>query len=68
MTLVDTAPAELADRFVALLLAMSYDDPQVRPLLALEGLRVWREGRDSGYALLDDAVSPRTASTTQRAG
>ncbi|MGI8535151.1 MAG: phosphate/phosphite/phosphonate ABC transporter substrate-binding protein [Mycobacteriales bacterium] len=57
MTLVDTAPAELADRFVALLLAMSYDDPQVRPLLDLEGLRVWREGRDSGYALLDDAVT-----------
>lgn len=56
MTLVDTAPAEAADRFTALLLAMSYDDPEVRPLLDLEGLRVWREGRTSGYAQLDAAV------------
>ncbi len=56
MTLVDTAPAELADRFVALLLSMSYEDPQLRPLLDLEGLQVWRAGRDSGYSLLDGAV------------
>jgi len=56
MTLVDTAPAQLADHFVALLLSMSYDDPLVRPLLDLEGLRVWREGRVSGFAQLDVAV------------
>jgi len=57
MTIVDTAPAELADRFVALLLAMSYDDPVVRPLLDLEGLRAWREGRTSGFGQLDAAVN-----------
>ncbi|MGH3870928.1 MAG: phosphate/phosphite/phosphonate ABC transporter substrate-binding protein [Pseudonocardiaceae bacterium] len=56
MTVVDTAPGELADRFVNLLLSMSYDDPEVRPLLDLEGLRVWRQGRTTGYALLDTAV------------
>jgi ABC-type phosphate/phosphonate transport system substrate-binding protein len=56
MTLIDTAPPELADRFTALLLAMSYDDPVVRPLLDLEGLRVWQDGRTSGYAQLDAAV------------
>jgi ABC-type phosphate/phosphonate transport system substrate-binding protein len=56
MTIVDTAPAPLADRFVALLLAMSYEDPEVRPLLDLEGLRVWREGRTSGFGPLDVAV------------
>jgi len=56
MTLVDTAPAELADRFVRLLLSMSYEDPAVRPLLDLEGLRVWRDGRTSGYTQLDTAV------------
>lgn len=56
MTLVDSAPVELADRFRSLLLAMSYGDPQVRPLLDLEGLREWREGRTSGYAQLDAAV------------
>lgn len=57
MTLVDTAPADLAEEFVQLLLAMSYADPQVRPLLDLEGLKVWRPGRDSGYAALDTAVT-----------
>lgn len=57
MTIVDTAPAEFADRFVALLLAMSYDDPVVRPLLDLEGLRAWREGRTSGFGQLDAAVN-----------
>jgi phosphonate transport system substrate-binding protein len=56
MTIVDSAPAALADRFVALLLAMSYDDPVVRPLLDLEGLRVWREGRTSGFGPLSAAV------------
>ncbi len=57
MTLIDTAPGELAAEFVELLLAMSYADPQVRPLLDLEGLKVWRPGRDSGYAALDAAVT-----------
>ncbi|MGJ7501033.1 phosphate/phosphite/phosphonate ABC transporter substrate-binding protein [Variovorax sp. ZT5P49] len=50
------APAALIDRFVSLLMAMRWDDPQVRPLLELEGLREWRAGRTSGYALLERAV------------
>ena len=50
------APAEVVDRFVELLLAMSYDDPEVRPLLDLEGLKEWRRGRTSGYAQLERAV------------
>jgi phosphonate transport system substrate-binding protein len=45
-----------ADRFVELLLGMSYDDPEVRPLLDLEGLKAWREGRTTGYAQLERAV------------
>jgi ABC-type phosphate/phosphonate transport system substrate-binding protein len=56
MTLVDTAPADLADRFVELLLSMSYADDAVRPLLDLEGLKVWQPGRTSGYAQLEAAV------------
>jgi ABC-type phosphate/phosphonate transport system substrate-binding protein len=43
-------------RFVELLLAMSYDDPSVRPLLDLEGLTKWLPGRTSGYAQLERAV------------
>ena len=50
------APAELIERFTALLLGMSWDDPAVRPLLELEGLRAWRPGRTSGYAALERAV------------
>jgi ABC-type phosphate/phosphonate transport system substrate-binding protein len=50
------APAALIDRFTSLLLAMRWDDPDVRPLLELEGLREWRLGRTRGYALLERAV------------
>ena len=56
MTVVDTAPQDLVARFVELLLSMSYADSEVRPLLDLEGLTAWREGRDSGYAMLASAV------------
>lgn len=56
MTAFDGAPAEV-DHFAELLLAMSYDDPQVRPLLDLEGLKQWLPGRTSGYALLERAVA-----------
>jgi len=55
-TVADSAPDELVERFRALLLGMSYDDPQVRPLLDLEGLKAWRDGRTSGYAQLERAV------------
>lgn len=42
--------------FGKLLLGVSYADPQVRPLLDLEGLTAWREGRTTGYDALADAV------------
>ena len=35
---------------------MSYADPDVRPLLDLEGLKEWCEGRTVGYAPLEAAV------------
>jgi phosphonate transport system substrate-binding protein len=54
-TALDDAPPQLA-RFRELLLAMSYDDPSVRPLLDLEGLKQWLPGRTTGYALLAQAV------------
>lgn len=56
MAIIDTAPAAQADRFVELLLSMSYADPQVRPLLDLEGLQVWKQGRTSGFGPLGAAV------------
>lgn len=55
-TVLDGADQAVVDRFVELLLSMSYDDPEVRPLLQLEGLREWRRGRMSGYEQLEAAV------------
>lgn len=55
-TVLDDAPAGAVDRFVELLLAMSYADPVVRPLLDMEGLKAWRPGRTSGYQQLEQAV------------
>ena len=46
---------ELA-RFVEILLAMSYADAKVRPLMDLEGLKQWLPGRTSGYAQLERAI------------
>jgi ABC-type phosphate/phosphonate transport system substrate-binding protein len=43
-------------RLRELLLSMSYDDPEVRPLLDLEGLRQWCEGRTTGFRQLERAV------------
>jgi phosphonate transport system substrate-binding protein len=56
MTASSSAPTALIGRFRELLLGMSYDDPEVRPLLDLEGLKVWRPGRLEGYRLLERAV------------
>jgi phosphonate transport system substrate-binding protein len=46
----------ISDEFSDLLWSMSFDDPDVRPLLELEGLRVWEPGRTTGYGALERAV------------
>ncbi|BCB79593.1 hypothetical protein GCM10022251_41630 [Phytohabitans flavus] len=56
MTVVDTAPAALVDRFAELLLGMSYSDARLRPLLDLEGLHSWEAGRVTGYEVLEAAA------------
>jgi phosphonate transport system substrate-binding protein len=56
VTVGPAASKLLVDRFHALLMAMSYDDPEVRPLMELEGLTAWRDGRVEGYRILDAAV------------
>jgi phosphonate transport system substrate-binding protein len=55
-TVFGDAPRDLVARFRELLLGMSYEDAEVRPLLDLEGLREWRPGRTEGYRLLEAAV------------
>jgi ABC-type phosphate/phosphonate transport system substrate-binding protein len=54
-TILDGGPPAIA-KFREILLAMSYDDPALRPLLDMEGLRQWLPGRTTGYALLERAV------------
>ena len=56
MTVLDDVDDAVVDRFVELLLSMSFDDPAVRPLLELEGLTAWRPGRTEGYRQLEAAV------------
>ena len=73
-TVLDGAPQAAIDRFVALLREMSYDDPEVRPLLDMEGLKAWLPGRTEGYAQLDRAIerfgtiAPWLAEVAERAG
>jgi ABC-type phosphate/phosphonate transport system substrate-binding protein len=55
-TVLDGVPATPLARFTELLLAMSYDDPSVRALLDMEGLKQWLPGRVEGYAQLNRAV------------
>jgi phosphonate transport system substrate-binding protein len=56
-TIFDDAPKPLVAKFKELLLSMSYEDPEVRPLLDMEGLKAWKPGRIEGYALLGKAVN-----------
>lgn len=56
MTVRDDADAALVEQFKTLLLAMDYGDAEVRPLLDLEGLTQWVEGRLDGYGPLERAV------------
>jgi ABC-type phosphate/phosphonate transport system substrate-binding protein len=49
-------PNERFGPFVDSLLGMSFQDPRVRGLMELEGLKQWLPGRTTGYAQLEKAV------------
>lgn len=55
-TVLDNAERDVVRRFTDLLLGMRYDDPRLRGLLDMEGLREWRPGRTTGYELLRRAT------------
>lgn len=55
-TVLDDPDRPEIQRFTELLLAMSYDDPDLRGLLDMEGLKAWKPGRTSGYDLLNRAT------------
>lgn len=56
MTVGPAARPELIERFRELLFSMSFDDPEVRPLLEMEGLKQWLPGRTTGYGPLEQAT------------
>src|SRR5580704_3479698 len=49
-------PEERSKAFVEILLGMSFQDPEVRSLMELEGLKQWLPARTTGYAQLEKAV------------
>jgi phosphonate transport system substrate-binding protein len=54
--LSDADKSDELGRFTELLLAQRYTDPEVRPLMDLEGLKAWCPGRTEGYAALARAL------------
>lgn len=55
-TVMESSMSTSVELFRELLLGMSYEDPDVRRLLDLEGLKRWLPGRTEGYDLLSRAV------------
>ncbi|MQA83465.1 MAG: PhnD/SsuA/transferrin family substrate-binding protein [Streptosporangiales bacterium] len=55
-TALDALPAERSDPWVDHLLRMSWDDPEQRRILEMEGLRRWMRPNLDGYASLFEAV------------
>jgi phosphonate transport system substrate-binding protein len=55
-TVLESGPSGPIQRFTDLLFAMKYEDPEVRGLMDLEGLKAWKAGRTSGFATLGAAV------------
>jgi len=55
-TVLDGAPTKDLARFCELLQDMRYDDPELRPLLDMEGLKQWKVGRVRGYSELEAAI------------
>lgn len=55
-TVSPLAPEKEVELFRSLLIDMSYNDPDVRPLCNLEGLKAWYPARLQGYNALEEAV------------
>jgi ABC-type phosphate/phosphonate transport system substrate-binding protein len=62
-TALPSFDGELAQRWQAALLAMSYDDPTMRQAMTLEGVKRWLPGDRSGYAALAKAMAKAKADT-----
>jgi phosphonate transport system substrate-binding protein len=56
MSALAGAASERVERFTSMLLEMSYEDAEIRPLLDMEGLKRWLPGRTAGYAQLTRVI------------
>lgn len=57
MTALDSGPKQQLDALHDLLMEMDYNDPELRGIFDLEGLRAWKPGRTSGFDPLRAAVA-----------
>ena len=55
-TVRDDFDAEREKALLDALFAMSYDNPQHREMMDLEGLKAWEPGRTTGFGPLGEAV------------
>jgi phosphonate transport system substrate-binding protein len=60
-TALKSLDATIQREWLAALLAMDYNDPGLRPAMDLEGVRMWYEGDDAGYASLRQAILEQRA-------
>ncbi len=62
LTALDDGPTTLLDQLHDLLMEMDYNDPALRGIFDLEGLRAWKPGRTTGFGHLRAALEAlRTA-------
>jgi ABC-type phosphate/phosphonate transport system substrate-binding protein len=55
-TVRDDFEPERAERWLRTLFSMSYDNPDHRKMMEMEGLRAWLPGRTTGFGPLSEAV------------
>lgn len=55
-TVRDEFPQDLERKWLNVLFSMSYDNPQHRQMMDLEGLKQWMPGRTQGFGPLAEAV------------
>jgi phosphonate transport system substrate-binding protein len=55
-TVLESFPAEEEERWREVLFRMSYDNPEHREMMDMEGLKEWLPGRTSSYAALTEAA------------
>lgn len=56
-TVLESFPKEEEKRWTDALFRMSYDNPEHREMMDMEGLKAWLPGRTTGYAALTEAVA-----------